>query len=318
MTYVRQNESSWGAGVMSGADIVAAINIWSKDSQGFACIKADHITLNGYISNDNNSFSIDANGNMTCNNATINGTLTGTVAFASDAVLGSNNWHFSDSGMKWESGNNEFWIDCVNGSAYRDYFAVDLIDSGWTYLLTSSAEENMLAMFTSGQHMWLGTDTSHSLGLRGETIVIGTSDGNFSDGHKGFARFVTDITVHDENGYGARGVLQIGYVDAPNWYNTSSREYKKDIQELKDYGDIIDSLVPVSFKYRPEHILYEDGIQFGLIYEDTIDILPEICHHAKYNNGEERKMISYPSLIPILLKEIQSLRKRVLSLEQKG
>ena len=49
----------------------------------------------------------------------------------------------------------------------------------------------------------------------------------------------------------------------------------------------------------------------GLIYEDTIEIMPEICIQDEAN-----KAISYVELIPALLKEIQDLRKRVAELER--
>ncbi len=86
----------------------------------------------------------------------------------------------------------------------------------------------------------------------------------------------------------------------------SSRKVKKDIQLLNTTGDQIDKLKPVSFKY----INGDNSIQFGLIYEDTVNILPEICVDA-----EGSKTITYTELIPVLLKEIQSLRRRTRDLE---
>lgn len=88
----------------------------------------------------------------------------------------------------------------------------------------------------------------------------------------------------------------------------SSRERKHDIEKLNDVGKIIDKLEPVSFIYNDDE---NKNRHLGLIYEDTVDVLPEICTNP---NGE--KAINYAELVPLLLKEIQDLRKRVSELEE--
>lgn len=89
----------------------------------------------------------------------------------------------------------------------------------------------------------------------------------------------------------------------------SSRSVKHDIQPMKDYGSQIDQLQTVSFVYNDDK---HSKTRYGLIYEDTIDIMPEIC----VESGDS-KAINYVDLIPMLLKEIQNLRKRVSELENK-
>ena len=94
------------------------------------------------------------------------------------------------------------------------------------------------------------------------------------------------------------------------YYPPSSREVKHDIKELPDVGDVIDSLEPVSFKYNDDK---KDKTHYGLIYEDTIKKIPDICNETE--NGT--KGINYTEIIPLLLKEIQDLRKRVAELERR-
>ena len=96
----------------------------------------------------------------------------------------------------------------------------------------------------------------------------------------------------------------VGYVSAP-----SSRDVKHNIQVMDDVGEIIDQLEPVTFVYNND--VFEKK-QFGLIYEDTVNVLPEICTQI-----EEQKTLEYTALIPVLLKEIQSLRARVKALEER-
>ena len=95
--------------------------------------------------------------------------------------------------------------------------------------------------------------------------------------------------------------------------SVSSRNIKKNITKLKDCGDVIDKLEPVSFLYKKDS---SGKKHLGLIYEDTVDILPEICDSE--DRGDSLKTINYVELVPVLLKEIQSLRKRVAELETKG
>ena len=88
----------------------------------------------------------------------------------------------------------------------------------------------------------------------------------------------------------------------------SSRYIKHDIEELGDVGDVVDGLTPVSFRYNNDK---HNEKRFGLIYEDTVDVLPEICHQVK-----DGRAIEYVGLIPVLLKEIKNLRSRVAALEE--
>lgn len=107
---------------------------------------------------------------------------------------------------------------------------------------------------------------------------------------------------------GSIGCRTVQYIDTP--YQRSSRDVKHDIKPIESCGDRLDELTPVSFKYNID----PDGpTHYGLIYEDTVDVMPEICNQT--DSGA--KVISYIDMIPFLLKEIQDLRARVAQLEAK-
>ena len=78
---------------------------------------------------------------------------------------------------------------------------------------------------------------------------------------------------------------------------------------MNDMGDILDNLQPVTYVYDEDP---NERTRYGLIYEDTFEILPDICSQA-----EDEKTINYTELIPMLLKEIQGLRQRVRVLEER-
>ena len=94
---------------------------------------------------------------------------------------------------------------------------------------------------------------------------------------------------------------------------SSSRDVKKDIKDVEDVGDKLDKLRPVSFVYKNKK---DKKTHFGLIHEETYDIMPEICV-GDHDTDPEDKAICYTDLVPILLKEVQELRKRVATLEEK-
>ena len=89
----------------------------------------------------------------------------------------------------------------------------------------------------------------------------------------------------------------------------SSKDIKHNIQPLPSIGDRLDTLKPVTFVYDKDK---NEKQRMGLIYEDTVETMPEIC-----TNDESDKAINYVELIPALLKEIQDLRARVKALEER-
>lgn len=90
-----------------------------------------------------------------------------------------------------------------------------------------------------------------------------------------------------------------------NLVQDSSRKKKHGIRDLESLGDIIDQLKPVRYVYNSDKT---ERDRLGLIYEDTVGLLPEICV-----DGD--KGINYVELVPALLREIKDLRVRVARLE---
>ena len=88
----------------------------------------------------------------------------------------------------------------------------------------------------------------------------------------------------------------------------SSRDIKHDIQTMEDVGNKLDLLTPVTFIYDDDT---NEQRRYGFIYEDTAEVMPEICA-----GDESNKALNYIELIPMLVKEIQSLRSRVGELER--
>ena len=96
------------------------------------------------------------------------------------------------------------------------------------------------------------------------------------------------------------------------WYyhcgQVSSRDIKHNIRDMENVSQKISALNPVRFVYDAD---VNEEEQVGLIYEDVVNIIPEICFEQ---NGE--KAIDYIKLVPFLLKEVQRLQNEIEELRR--
>lgn len=89
----------------------------------------------------------------------------------------------------------------------------------------------------------------------------------------------------------------------------SSQRFKHDIVDLADQKDKIDQLRPVTFKYNEGHEIFAGKTHIGLIAEEVEQVYPEFVVYEA--DGVTPSSITYADMVSILIKEIQSLRKRV-------
>lgn len=134
----------------------------------------------------------------------------------------------------------------------------------------------------------------------------------------------TTITTYDylnytavqfirDNGNPTNTVGSITCTDGSTSYNTSSdRRLKKDIVPAGDAGSVIDAIEIVSHGWKAS----EGTVPFGVIAQDLHAVAPQAVHAG--DDGEEVSDVwgvDYSKLVPMLIKEIQSLRARVAQLE---
>ena len=96
--------------------------------------------------------------------------------------------------------------------------------------------------------------------------------------------------------------------DGELFYQTSSIRYKKDIINLENSLNKINSLRPVRFTD-----INTNEPSFGLIAEETNEIIPDVV----FTKDEQIEGISYSNLTPFLIKAIQELEARIKELENK-
>jgi hypothetical protein len=93
-------------------------------------------------------------------------------------------------------------------------------------------------------------------------------------------------------------------------YNvTSDERAKKNIQDADSASSLIDSLKVRQFDWKEDDVHQ----RYGFIAQEIVTVVPEAVHQPQ--DTEQMMAVDYSKLVPMLVKEIQSLRKRLAALE---
>ena len=308
-------DSAIVATVKEQGDFVEKRNIiasFSLEPAG-AKLSAERISLEG-LTTINGNFVVDTNGTLHTKQAIMEQcSVTGS--------LGAGNWTFDSNGAKYSGNNISANMTHLNGTFVgggtqdrffygstgcdvqygADYNCQAIVRGRMVKLISQVAGEGV-EQFRSACFTKVNYNNWDDL-----TFYCGESDFTGSGGEKG------------NIGYPYQPWDSI-YVKKVHWregYTTySSRQLKKDIVPMPDMGSAIDRLEPVRFHFNDD--AEEAPLRNGLIYEDTVEVLPDICEKPGSNpKAGPYGSIAYGELIPILLKEVQNLRKRVAELEVK-
>ena len=96
-------------------------------------------------------------------------------------------------------------------------------------------------------------------------------------------------------------------------YNvTSDQRLKENIIDAPEFGSVIDSIQVRSFDWKTD----QTHQRAGFIAQELVTVAPEAVHQPV--DTEEMMAVDYSKLVPMLVKEIQSLRTRFATLETKS
>jgi len=111
------------------------------------------------------------------------------------------------------------------------------------------------------------------------------------------------------NGNGAVGSIQT--TGSSTSYNTSSDyRLKENIADADDAGSKIDSIQVRQYDWKADGS-HQD---YGMIAQELVEVAPEAVTVPA--DSEDMMGVDYSKLVPMLIKEIQSLRNRVAQLEE--
>jgi len=105
-------------------------------------------------------------------------------------------------------------------------------------------------------------------------------------------------------------VGSITYNGSLTLYNTTSdQRLKENIEDADSASSLIDSLKVRKFDWKESNVHQ----RYGFVAQELVTVVPEAVHQPE--DTEAMMAVDYSKLVPMLVKEVQSLRQRLAALE---
>jgi hypothetical protein len=158
------------------------------------------------------------------------------------------------------------------------------------------------ARITSTGNLLVGTTTSGGVG----TTIYSPGGIGRIDLNKSTSGAATGMSFY----HNGSQVGSITYSDTATAFNTTSdQRLKENIQDAESASTLIDSLQVRQFNWKSDNTHQ----RYGFVAQELVTVAPEAVHQPA--DPEEMMAVDYSKLVPMLVKEIQSLRKRLTALE---
>ena len=197
----------------------------------------------------------------------------------------------------YDATNNQWVITATYGStgAFKPF-------TWWTSdtkRMTLDTSGNLLVGTTS-----TGLTNANSLSL--EPSASGAAFINHANGSSSGNGYI----FFGYNGSAIGSITQSG--TAAVLYNvTSDQRLKENIVDAPEFGSVIDSIQVRSFSWKTDNTHQ----RAGFVAQELVTVAPEAVYQPE--DTEQMMAVDYSKLVPMLVKEIQSLRARVAQLESK-
>jgi hypothetical protein len=172
----------------------------------------------------------------------------------------------------------------------------------FTQAMTLGADGNLLIGSTSGS--WTGDDAKiYLVASSGWTQSLYTTG---SGGGTSIMRVDNTGAKFVDFRYSTGNVGSITTNGTITLYNTTSdQRLKENIQDAESASSLIDSLQVRKFDWKSD----SSHQRYGFVAQELVTVAPEAVHQP--TDTDEMMAVDYSKLVPMLVKEIQSLRQRL-------
>jgi len=191
------------------------------------------------------------------------------------------------------------FITGANISSGANPVAIGTTGSATLHFFTANSER---ARIDSSGNLLVGTTTSGGVG----TTIYSPGGIGRIDLNKSTSGAATGMSFY----HNGSQVGSITYSNTATAFNTTSdQRLKENIQDAESASSLIDSLQVRQFDWKEDNTHQ----RYGFVAQELITVAPEAVHQPA--DQEEMMAVDYSKLVPMLVKEIQSLRKRLTALE---
>jgi hypothetical protein len=224
--------------------------------------------------------------------------------------------NFAGGGTKTLISSNQYYNGSVNkyiNNGYAQAMVLDT-DSSFSWIQAESGTAGNTASFftkmtldVSG-NLLVGTTTSTPASITAHKLVVERTASVFGAafGYTPDSTARTQVTLYNSNG--AVGTISTSG-SATSYNTTSDQRLKENIVDAPEFGSVIDSIQVRSYDWKSNG----SHQRAGFIAQELVTVAPEAVHQPV--DTDEMMAVDYSKLVPMLVKEIQSLRKRLAALE---
>jgi len=215
-----------------------------------------------------------------------------------------------------------------NGKAFQFYNSAGPIDLRLTNNTTGTSYDDggLLSMIGSDMYAWnmenapliFGANNSEKMRITTDYVLVNTTASIDSVSYLklqvlgGISTKIAGTTPTSQvsffNNYG-----RVGYIGTDGttttYFTSSDIRLKKNITYADDTATIIDNIKVRKFDWKVD----DNHQRYGFVAQELHTIYPEAV--GVMNDPEASMSVDYSKLVPVLVKEIQSLRARVSALE---
>jgi hypothetical protein len=201
--------------------------------------------------------------------------------------------------------SNSAYVKNVGGVSDPDTY-INFGDVANTTKFFTGGQE--AARLTSGGEFLIGASSAGDAGI--------TLDGSPSSNVIPSLEIVRDFSgtatmIRFTNISGSPYVGSITSTTSATAYNTSSDERLKDnIKDSDDSGSKVDAIQVRQFDWKADG----EHQDYGMVAQELLEVAPDAVTQG--DTPDDMMGVDYSKLVPMLIKEIQSLRQRVAQLEE--